>query len=175
MPTKERVLPPCRFPFKTQNLKLNTRELLPPRPRDALAQRDTVLFDDRHGARLVVRLLIHTIIAARGGDVEEELQPVAARLRRVAVRCYQGTGVTGRQLEAVERKRLIRRESDQADRRTVLVRLNDKGIELLEGMLHDYYQRISLLMRDLSEAEQRQLTEMLLKVGGGVRHVHGAA
>jgi DNA-binding MarR family transcriptional regulator len=77
-------------------------------------------------------------------------------------------------LDSLERKRLIRRESDQADRRTVLVRLNDKGIDLLEGMLHDYYRRISMLMGDLSEAEQRQLTEMLLKVAAGVKHVHGA-
>ena len=74
-------------------------------------------------------------------------------------------------LDSLERKRLIRRESDQADRRTVMVRLNDKGIELLEGMLHDYYHRISLLMGDLSEDEKRNLTEMLLKVAGGIRHV----
>jgi DNA-binding MarR family transcriptional regulator len=74
-------------------------------------------------------------------------------------------------LDSLERKRLIRRESAQADRRTVLVRLNDKGIELLEGMLHDYYRRISLLMGDLAEDDKRHLTAMLLKVAGGISHV----
>jgi DNA-binding MarR family transcriptional regulator len=76
-------------------------------------------------------------------------------------------------LDSLERKRLIRRESAQADRRTILIRLTDKGIELLEGMLHDYYRRMALLMGELSEDEKRELSAMLLKVAHGVGHIHG--
>ncbi|HSV13603.1 MAG TPA: MarR family transcriptional regulator [Tepidisphaeraceae bacterium] len=89
----------------------------------------------------------------------------------LAARCGVTRATMTGLLDSLERKRLIRRESDQADRRTVLVRLNDKGIDLLEGMLHDYYRRISLLMGELSEDEKRSLTAMLTKVAGSIRHV----
>jgi DNA-binding MarR family transcriptional regulator len=92
----------------------------------------------------------------------------------LAARCGVTRATMTGLLDSLERKRLIRRESDQADRRTVLVRLNDKGIALLEGMLHDYYRRISLLMGELSEEEKRSLTAMLIKVAGGIRHVSPA-
>ena len=76
-------------------------------------------------------------------------------------------------LDGLERQKLIRRESEQADRRTILIRLNDKGIELLDGMLHEYYKRVSLLMSGLCEADQRLLSQMLQSVAVGVPHVHG--
>jgi DNA-binding MarR family transcriptional regulator len=76
-------------------------------------------------------------------------------------------------LNGLERKKLLRRESEQADRRTVLIRLTDSGVELLEGMLHDYYRRIARLMEGLSEAEKRQLSERLQVVAQGIRQVNG--
>ncbi len=76
-------------------------------------------------------------------------------------------------LDGLERKKLIRRESAQADRRTILIRLNDKGAELLEGMLHDYYRRVALLMSDVSEDDKRRLSETLIKVSRNIEHVCG--
>lgn len=78
-------------------------------------------------------------------------------------------------LDGLERKGLLRRESEQADRRTILIRLTPKASELLDGMLHDYYRRIAALMGGLTLPEKRAMSEMLVKVDERVSHVHGKA
>lgn len=75
-------------------------------------------------------------------------------------------------LDGLERKKLVRRHNNQADRRTVLVHLTDQGINLLEGILHDYYRKIALLMEGLTGDEKRQLSDMLLKISHGIPHIH---
>ena len=67
-------------------------------------------------------------------------------------------------LDGLERQRLVRRESDAADRRTLRVRLTRAGVDRLDGMCHDYYRRVALLMRDLDDGDKRTLSEMLLRV-----------
>jgi len=78
-------------------------------------------------------------------------------------------------INGLERKQLIRRESAQSDRRTVLIYLTAKGIELLEGMVHDYYARVALLMADLPEGEKETFSKMLHKIGHRVQFVHPKA
>jgi DNA-binding MarR family transcriptional regulator len=73
----------------------------------------------------------------------------------------------------LERKKLLCRESDQVDRRTVLIRLTPHGIESLEGMIHDYYKRVAMLMSKLGEDDKRKLSGMLLKVGEKISDVYG--
>jgi DNA-binding MarR family transcriptional regulator len=75
-------------------------------------------------------------------------------------------------LDGLERKKLLRRESDQEDRRTILIRLTEKGIALLEGFLHEYYSKIALLMSGLSDDEKRHLSQMLMTVNNGIPHVY---
>jgi DNA-binding MarR family transcriptional regulator len=74
-------------------------------------------------------------------------------------------------LDSLQRQKLIRRERDQTDRRTVLVRLNDFGIEVLESLLHDYYRRVALLMGGLSAAEKKRMGEMLKRVTEGIERM----
>jgi DNA-binding MarR family transcriptional regulator len=74
-------------------------------------------------------------------------------------------------LDCLQRNKLIRRESDQADRRTVLVRLNDHGVVILESLLHDYYRRVALLMAGLSNPDKKHLNWMLGQVALGVEHM----
>lgn len=76
-------------------------------------------------------------------------------------------------LDGLERKGLLRRESEQADRRTILIRLTPKAGQLLDSMLHDYYKRIADLMGGLTLPEQKSLSEMLVKVDQRVSSVHG--
>ena len=76
-------------------------------------------------------------------------------------------------LDGLERKKLLCRESDQVDRRTVLIRLTPHGIESLEGMIHDYYKRVAMLMSKLGEDDKRKLSGMLLKVGEKISDVYG--
>jgi DNA-binding MarR family transcriptional regulator len=72
-------------------------------------------------------------------------------------------------LDGLQRKKMLRRESNQVDRRTILVRLNKHGIDLLESMLHDYYRRLALLMGKLED--KKCLTDMLLQVNQGIEHM----
>ena len=74
-------------------------------------------------------------------------------------------------LDGLERKGLVRREPADVDRRTLRVRLTGVGIGLLDGMTHDYYRRVALLMSDLTEDDKRTLSGMLLRVLGNVGHV----
>jgi MarR family transcriptional regulator, negative regulator of the multidrug operon emrRAB len=76
-------------------------------------------------------------------------------------------------LDGLERKKLLCRESAQVDRRTILIRLTPHGIATLEGMIHDYYKRVAMLMSGLSDDEQRKLSHMLLKVGKKISDVYG--
>ncbi len=74
-------------------------------------------------------------------------------------------------LDGLERKGLVRREPEPSDRRTVLVHLTPAGIHRLDGMTHDYYRRVALLMRDLNDDDKRRLSDMLSRVMANVGDV----
>ncbi len=74
-------------------------------------------------------------------------------------------------LDGLERKRLLRREPEPSDRRTLRVRLTRDGIDGLDGMTHDYYRRVARLMRDLNDDDKRHLSGMLLRVLANVHDV----
>jgi len=91
----------------------------------------------------------------------------------LAAKCGVTRATMSGLLDGLQRKKLLCRESDQVDRRTVLIRLTPHGIESLEGMIHDYFKRIAMLMSKLNEDEQRTLSRMLLKVGEKISDVYG--
>jgi DNA-binding MarR family transcriptional regulator len=91
----------------------------------------------------------------------------------LATKCGVTRATMSGLLDGLERKKLLGRESDQVDRRTVLIRLTPHGIESLEGMIHDYYKRVALLMHGLGDEDQRKLSTMLLKVGEKISDVYG--
>jgi DNA-binding MarR family transcriptional regulator len=78
-------------------------------------------------------------------------------------------------LDGLERKRLVRREPEPSDRRTLRVRLTREGVDRLDGMTHDYYRRVALLMRDLNDDDKRLLSDMLLRVLANVGDVSAEA
>ena len=77
-------------------------------------------------------------------------------------------------LDGLERKRMVRREPEPSDRRTLRVRLTPGGIGALDGMTHDYYRRVALLMRDLNDDDKRQLSDMLFRVLANVGTIAAA-
>jgi DNA-binding MarR family transcriptional regulator len=89
----------------------------------------------------------------------------------LAVRCGVTRATMTGLLDSLQRQKLIRRERDQTDRRTVLIRLNSFGIEVLESLLHVYYRRVALLMSGLSTAEKKQLVVILKQVAPGIEHM----
>lgn len=89
----------------------------------------------------------------------------------LAARCGVTRATMTGLLDCLQRNKLVRRESDQTDRRTVVVRLTETGLDLLEGLLHDYYQRVALMMGSLSSDDKKQLSGMLTQVSGGISHM----
>jgi DNA-binding MarR family transcriptional regulator len=74
-------------------------------------------------------------------------------------------------LDGLGRKKFVRRDRQTKDRRTVRVRLTSTGIDLLDEFGHEYYRRLSLLMRNLTEDDKRKLSQMLLTVASETEQV----
>jgi DNA-binding MarR family transcriptional regulator len=71
-------------------------------------------------------------------------------------------------LDGLERDGLVAREPHPADRRTIVARLTSKGEEFLRAMLPDHFRRVAALMAALTEEEQRQLVNLMVKVQAGI-------
>jgi DNA-binding MarR family transcriptional regulator len=75
---------------------------------------------------------------------------------------------TTKRLDKLEREGLIRREPDPGDRRGTLISLTDAGHELIDGVTAAHLANEKRLLSALSEDEQRQLANLLRKLGLGL-------
>lgn len=64
-------------------------------------------------------------------------------------------------LDDLERKQLIRRERDPADKRRVLIRLTPKGLELKQALLHFAIEVQDLAMKDVSTEDEAVFRSVL--------------
>jgi DNA-binding MarR family transcriptional regulator len=71
-------------------------------------------------------------------------------------------------LDTLEKDGMVARETAADDRRTVLVRLTDKGQSLLDRMLPEYCRAVSSIMEPLSDTERKILVGLLQKILGGL-------
>jgi DNA-binding MarR family transcriptional regulator len=71
-------------------------------------------------------------------------------------------------LDSLERTGLIERIPHDEDRRMLNVRLTEKGQQRLDEVMPDYYSRVALVMKELSENDRNLLMAMLQKVGSRV-------
>lgn len=71
-------------------------------------------------------------------------------------------------IDTLEKDRLVVREPDANDRRTIHVRLTEVGRATLDEMLPDYFQRVADILQPLSERERRQLVRLLQKIQTGL-------
>jgi len=67
-------------------------------------------------------------------------------------------------IDTLERDGLVKREPDPEDRRRMLVQLTSLGHSTLMTILPGHFQRITGLMRTLSESERKTLVRLLDKV-----------
>ena len=74
-------------------------------------------------------------------------------------------------IDTLEKDRLVARKPDANDRRTIRVRLTKEGRAVLKGMLPDYFQCVSDILRPLSETERKQLVRLLQKIQTGLPEV----
>ena len=70
-------------------------------------------------------------------------------------------------VDTLEKDGLVARESSSSDRRTILVRLTEKGRTFLDSILPDYCRFVSEMMAPLSDAERKQFVRLLQKLQQG--------
>jgi DNA-binding MarR family transcriptional regulator len=101
------------------------------------------------------------LMLLRRSDDHPDLQNTPASLA-------EGSGVTRATMtgliDTLEKDGLAVREPDPADRRTIRVRLTNKGRKLLDGILPDYFRHVSSLIAPLSENERKQFVRLLRKI-----------
>jgi len=67
-------------------------------------------------------------------------------------------------IDGLERDGLVKRTANPDDRRSTLVSLTEKGLELLAVVLPKHFARVQRITSGLSEEEQRQLIALLAKI-----------
>ena len=67
-------------------------------------------------------------------------------------------------IDTLERDGLVRREHSAGDRRMLLVRLTDLGRTFLDGILPDYFRRVTLVMSQLTPEEHKVLVSLMGKI-----------
>jgi DNA-binding MarR family transcriptional regulator len=70
-------------------------------------------------------------------------------------------------LDGLEREELIKREAHPNDRRRLIIRLTEKGRQLVAKVLPDHFCRTTGLMANLTPAEKKTLIKLLNKVQAG--------
>ncbi|HEX8294742.1 MAG TPA: MarR family transcriptional regulator [Chthoniobacteraceae bacterium] len=71
-------------------------------------------------------------------------------------------------IDTLEKDGLVARDTDPADRRTVLVQLTESGVALMEEMVPKYFRCVSAIMQPLTEAERQHLVRLLQKIQSGL-------
>lgn len=82
----------------------------------------------------------------------------------LATEMMLSTSAMTNRIDRLEKRGLVRRESDPADRRSVRVQLTEDGFQLAEDMLPAHTARQQEMLRDLSEKERAQLRKLLAKI-----------
>jgi DNA-binding MarR family transcriptional regulator len=93
------------------------------------------------------------------------------RQSQLARRLGQGRASTGAMIDQLERRELVERQADPADRRAWLVTITKQGEKLVEPI--NAIDRVlrSQLRLDISKAERQQLAKLLLRLQSNLARV----
>jgi DNA-binding MarR family transcriptional regulator len=108
-----------------------------------------------------------TVLMLLGRECEEEAdRPTtpATLAEQAGVTRATMTGL----IDTLEKDRLVAREPDTDDRRTIHVRLTGEGQAVLDAMLPAYFQCVADILRPLSESERGKLVRLLQKIQAGL-------
>jgi DNA-binding MarR family transcriptional regulator len=72
-------------------------------------------------------------------------------------------------VNTLARKGLVKREADPKDRRAWLVKMTEKGKDLLEAYLPRHYEEIYQIFSGFKASEKKELSRLLYKLKNGVR------
>ncbi|HYF51502.1 MAG TPA: MarR family transcriptional regulator [Planctomycetota bacterium] len=71
------------------------------------------------------------------------------------------SGAMTNRIDRLEQSGLVKRVPDPHDRRSVLVQLTPKGVKLIDAVMPEHLANESAILRKLSTAERKQLTDLL--------------
>ena len=71
-------------------------------------------------------------------------------------------------IDTLERDGLVKREPDPSDRRMMLVGLTARGRTFIEGIMPDYFRRVSALMAGTTAADRKTIVNLMAKIQQGV-------
>lgn len=74
------------------------------------------------------------------------------------------SGAMTNRIDTLEKKALVERVSDPSDRRTVYVKLTEKGLELINEAIYDHVQDEEKLLEELTKDEVEILNDILKKI-----------
>jgi DNA-binding MarR family transcriptional regulator len=74
------------------------------------------------------------------------------------------TGAMTNRLDGLEERGFVVRERASEDRRSVLVRMTDEGARIITDAVHDAGKEETALLSALSDAERRQLNDLLRRL-----------
>jgi MarR family 2-MHQ and catechol resistance regulon transcriptional repressor len=87
----------------------------------------------------------------------------------VALLLVSRANVTGL-VDSLERKRLVQRVPEPADRRVRRVRITEAGRNLLDATAPLYYARVRELLKEVKDSDKKTLSNLLIKLRRSVEH-----
>jgi DNA-binding MarR family transcriptional regulator len=73
-----------------------------------------------------------------------------------------------RQIETMRRNGLVRRQSNPADKRSVLIQATEAGLELCESTRRIRRERVGLLLAGWSDGDRQTFAELLTRLNGAL-------
>jgi MarR family 2-MHQ and catechol resistance regulon transcriptional repressor len=116
-------------------------------------------------ARLEPRLAGHALTPTQLGVLEALLHKGPMTHRELGRAVLTSAGNMTDVVDKLERRELVRRVRNAADRRAVLVELTDRGQALVSGLFPRHAADIARAMAGLAPAELRALGGLLRKLG----------
>jgi DNA-binding MarR family transcriptional regulator len=102
---------------------------------------------------------VNVLAALRRAEPPHELTPT--ELYRSLL---LSSGTMTNRLDRLERSGLVRRQPDPADGRRVIVRLTERGREVIDAAMDDHTASLGRMLSVLSETERRDLEDQLRRL-----------
>ena len=91
-------------------------------------------------------------------------KPFALPATGLARETALSTGAMTNRIDRLEERGLVQRQADESDRRSVIVRLTQRGHKAIDHAIQDRLDAARESLQDLNKSERKQLADLLRKV-----------
>jgi DNA-binding MarR family transcriptional regulator len=99
------------------------------------------------------------VLQVRGGNLT---------LNEIATQIHTSNATVATMVAVLERERLVRRDANPRDARSVLVSLTPRGSSLIKKIFPYHHRRLRSIVRGMAKRDQEVLHDLLLRVGQGI-------